>query len=131
MRGRAIKAPATSSTTVTDKVRATSTKRMRKVNEEAKADVAAVTELPSVGDCVIVKYVVRKKTMKYAAIVTQIIDNDIKVNFLQATNESKKVFVRKDNDHSWETIEDIIESKVQFQIGNRGQYVFENKMDVQ
>ena len=112
---------------ITKKVRGTSVAVKKIAN---KASVPKEKAPPTVGDCVIAKYEVRKRTIKYGGIVTAIEDHQYNITFLKSVDKSKKLFTLNDKDSSWETLDDLSETQISFIINNRGQYVFTKQLDV-
>ena len=125
----------TKMTPVSEKVRATAL--LKKKTSAATNTPTALNEASSiksvkVGDAVIVKFEGRGRKMEtnYAAIVLELDDDDVHVNFLRALNKGKDVFVLKDKDKSWERREDLC-AKVPYTINNRGHYVFNTSLNVE
>lgn len=123
-------------TPITKKARATSVANKKKENREVNLNAPQEKNPPSVGDCVIVNLSdeVRKKTLKYGGIVTavEVETNLYNVTFLKAVNNSnKKIFVLNEKDSSWETIDNMHETKIPFVINNRGQYVFTTRLNIE
>ena len=89
--------------------------------ENRKMNISIQEQIPpTVGESVIVRYKVGKKINRYVGIVTGIEGMQMNITFLKAINASKTIFVLKDNDSSWETLENYDETKIPFTINNRG-----------
>lgn len=70
---------------VTALARGTSFKKRKEINNNVSSTIVSL----AVGDCVILKFMARKKEVHYAGVITDMDVSDIQVNYLKSVNENK------------------------------------------
>lgn len=100
-----------------------------RMSEDVEAIIEAAS-VPFVGECVVIKYVLKNKTKNFAAIITNIDGQEVNVKFLKNVNEIKSIFTLNEKDTSWENVGAIVKYNIPYTINNRDQYVFENSLNV-
>ena len=90
-------------------------------------NITAPENITSIGDDVVVRYNIKKKTLTYLGVIQDITNSEQHtIQFLKRSGE--KTFSIKEGDIDYVNLESILPviPKGEFAVNNRGQYIIEN-----